>query len=189
METTAAYGIDELVGDLRQITSETDDHREIIRRASPLAQKAAANSDAWLKDEYFSCNEAQGFGVHLLHEEPSHDLAVFAVAWLPDRGTPPHDHGTWAVVVGIDGDETNINWKRLDDGSVPGRAQIEEFHRVEAGRGDVMAFLPRDIHTVWNNTGRKTLSLHIYGRHINHTDRSQFDPEAGTEERFVVTVE
>ena len=52
-----------------------------------------------------------------------------------------------------------------------------------------MAFLLRDIPTVWNNTDRITLSLHIHGRHINHTDRSQFDPEAGTEERFVVTVE
>jgi hypothetical protein len=22
------------------------------------------------------------------------------VSWLPGRGTPPHDHGTWAVVAG-----------------------------------------------------------------------------------------
>jgi predicted metal-dependent enzyme (double-stranded beta helix superfamily) len=188
MKTTTDYGISDLVADLRRITAESSDHKAIIREVTPLAKRLAANSENWLSDKYYECDEEQGFGVHLLHEEPNHDLAVFAVAWLPGRGTPPHDHGTWAVVVGIDGDETNINWQRLDDGSKPGYAQIKEFHRVVAGRGDVMTFLPRDIHTVWNNTDRKTLSVHIYGRHVNHTDRSQFDPEAGTEERFTVTV-
>jgi len=189
METTTAYGIGDLAADLRRITAETSDHKEIIRRVGPLAKRLAANTDSWLLDDYYSCDEAQGWGVHLLHEEPNHDLAVFAVAWLPDRGTPPHDHGTWAVVVGVDGDETNINWRRLDDGSKAGYARIEKFHEVVAKPGQVMAFLPGDIHTVWNDTDRITLSLHIYGRHINYTDRARFDPENHRAEPFIVTVE
>ena len=40
--------------------------------------------------------------MHLLHEEPNHDLAVFVLTWLPDRGTMPHNHMTWAVVAGIE---------------------------------------------------------------------------------------
>ena len=189
METTTAYGIDDLVSDMRRITAESSDHKDIIRQVSPLAKRLAADTGGWLSTDYYQAGEEQGFGVHLLHEEPNHDLAVFAVAWLPDRGTPPHDHGTWAVVVGIDGDETNINWRRLDDGSRPGHAKIEEYHRVVAGHGDVMTFLPRDIHAVWNETDGVTLSLHIYGHHVNHTERSQFDPDHDTEERFVFKVE
>ena len=46
--------------------------------------------------------------VHVLHEESDHRLAVFAVSWLPGRGVPPHDHGTWAIVVGVDGPEKNL---------------------------------------------------------------------------------
>ena len=189
METTTAYGVDDLAADLRRITAAGSDHKEIIRQVSPLAERLAANTESWLSDDYYDCNDEQGFGVHLLHEEPNHDLAVFAVAWLPDRGTPPHDHGTWAVVAGVDGDETNINWKRLGDGSKPGYAKIEEYHRVVAKPGQVMTFLPRDIHTVWNETDRVTLSLHIYGRHVNYTDRSMFDPENDRAESFIVTVE
>ena len=189
METTTTYGIGDLVSDLRRITADTADHKDIIRQVGPLAKRLVADTGGWLSKDHYRCDEEQGFGVHLLHEEPNHDLAVFAVAWLPDRGTPPHDHGTWAVVVGIDGDETNINWRRLDDGLRPGHAKLEEYHRVVAGHGDVMTFLPRDIHTVWNETGQVTLSLHIYGRHVNHTERSRFDTENDTEERFVVKVE
>ena len=32
-------------------------------------------------------------------------------------------------------------------------------------------------------------SLHTYGKHINFTGRSQFDPDAGTEEPFVVVID
>jgi len=189
MDATPAYGVADLTADLRRITDETSDDKEIIRQVTPLAKKMALSPDGWVLPKYYECDAEQGFGVHLLHEEPNHDLVIFAVSWLPDRGTPPHDHGTWAVVAGVDGDETNINWRRLDDGGTPGHARIEEVNRVVAKPGQVMAFLPRDIHTVWNDTDQVTLSLHIYGRHLNHTVRSQFDPENETEDRFLLKVE
>jgi len=189
MEATTTYGVADLAADLRRITSETGDEKEIIRRVCPLVKRMADETSGWLSDDYYRCNDDQGFGTHLLHEEPNHDLAVFAVAWLPGSGTPPHDHGTWAVVAGVEGDETNINWKRLDDGSKPDYAKVEEVNRVVAKPGHIMAFLPRDIHAVWNETDRVTLSLHVYGRHINHTDRFQFDPQNDREERYIVAVE
>jgi hypothetical protein len=34
-----------------------------------------------------------------------------------------------------------------------------------------------------------SLSLHTYGKHINHTGRSEFDPGSRTEKRFLVTVD
>jgi predicted metal-dependent enzyme (double-stranded beta helix superfamily) len=37
------------------------------------------------------------------------------------------------------------------------------------------------IHSVWNDGDRISVSLHIYGRHVNHTRRSRYDPETGTE--------
>jgi hypothetical protein len=30
-------------------------------------------------------------------------LWVVAASWLPGRGAPPHDHGTCAIIVGVDG--------------------------------------------------------------------------------------
>lgn len=186
--TNDTYTLSQYVADLRTIVAETQGDEAIVERVRPLAQRLALNKD-WVDPRYYTCNEEQGFGPHLLHEEPDHTLAVFAIAWLPKRGTPAHDHGTWAVVAGIDGKEKNTFWKRLDDGSRPGYAELKWNGERVYGPGDVVSFLPREIHTVCNDTDAVTLSLHTYGKHFNFTGRSQFDPEQRTETPFVVKEE
>ena len=78
----ATYTLAEYIQDLRTVTSETQDPNEIIARVGPLAERAALSRD-WLKPHHYECDPEQGFGVHLLHEEADHTLAVFAIAWLP----------------------------------------------------------------------------------------------------------
>lgn len=180
-----AYTLEAFVDDLRRIAGGTDDPARIVAAVRPLAGRLATER-GWVRPAHYGCDEAQGFGVHLLHEEPDHSLAVFAVAWLPGRGAPPHDHGTWAVVAGVDGPERNTFWRRLDDRSRPGYAELRKAGEKVFAEGDVLTMLPGAIHSVDNCTGQVTLSLHVYGRHINHTDRSSYDPEAGTEQPFKV---
>ena len=181
------YGLADFVEDLRAITAATKNHGAIIDRVRPLARRLAL-SKQWLDRRHYECDSEQGFGVHLLREEPDHTLAVFAVAWLPGRGAPPHNHGTWAVVAGVDGPEKNVYWKRRDDRSRPGYAEIEGQGEETIAPGEVVAFLSDAIHSVVNETDAVTVSLHIYGRHLNYTNRSQFDPEKHTETPFIVTV-
>ena len=50
------------------------------------------------------------------------------------------------------------------------------------GHGDVVTFQPESIHSVINETAFVAVSLHVYGRHMNHTRRSQFDAEQGTQQ-------
>jgi predicted metal-dependent enzyme (double-stranded beta helix superfamily) len=182
------YTLADYIADLRTITRETQDPDTIIARVGPLAERMALCHD-WLQPQHYTCDEAQGFGVHLLHEEPDHTLAVFAIAWLPGRGAPPHNHGTWAVVAGVDGLETNIFWKRLDDGTRPGYAEIRNNGVKEFTTGEVVAFLPHEIHSVVNQTEVVTVSLHTYGKHLNYTGRSQFDPATNTEKAFIIKEE
>jgi len=185
---TSAYSIPQLVEDLREIRAQAKDEREIMNRVRPLARRAALAKDAWLKPQMYQADAEQGFGVHLLHEEPDHTLAVFAVSWLPGRGTPPHDHGTWAVVAGVDGPELNKFFERTDDRSRPGHAQLKQTGAKTFGTGDVVAMPSGAVHVVWNESDAVSVSLHIYGKHVNFTQRSQFDPDKQTETPFVVTV-
>ena len=181
------YTLTDYVEDLRRITRETDDEDEIIRRVSPLAKSLALNK-SWLRDKHHETNEAQGFGTYLLHEEPDHSLAVLVVNWLPGRGAPPHDHGTWAVVAGVEGVERNTRYRRLDDGSRPDHAELKIKHEIEADAGDLICMKSGGIHSVHNDTDKVTLSLHTYGKHPNHTGRSQFDLETGKKKDFIVQV-
>ena len=185
---TENYSLEQYVADIRAIAAEETDEAAITDRIKPLARRLA-EAPGWFRDEYRNCDPDQGFGVHLLHEEDNHDLAVFVLSWLPDRGTLPHNHCTWAVVAGIEGEEFEVGWERHDDGSKPGYADIRKTGEATLRPGDVAACMPSDIHSVWNTGTEVSVSLHTYGRHLNFTGRSEFDPEKKEERPFVVKVE
>jgi len=184
---TTPYTLEQYVRDLRTITAQETDPVKITDRVAPLAKKFA-RSPGWLRPEYRECDAEQGFGVHLLHEEPNHDLAVFLISWLPNRGTTPHNHKTWAVVVGIEGHEQEINYERVDDGTKPGFADLKRGGERVMATGDIARCYPEHIHSV-RNVGRDiSMSLHTYGRHINYTGRSEFDLEQKREKPFMIKV-
>ena len=183
----ASYGVDDYIADLRRITSETTDESEIFDRLGPLAQRLVADK-SWLKPEYCQADAEQGFGVHVLHEEADHSLAVFMVAWEPHNGVAPHDHGTWALIAGVEGVERNTSYARLDDRGRDGYAEIEVNSELQAGPGDLICMKNGGIHSVRNETDHITLSLHTYGRHVNYTNRSVYDPENNSAEAFQLNV-
>ena len=183
----AYYTLEKYIADLREIAGSAADEDEIFRRLGPLASRLALDK-SWLKPEHRAVNPEQGFGVHLLYEQPDHDLAVLVVNWLPDRGAPPHDHGTWAVVAGVEGVERNISYARTDDRARPDNARLEIKKETDAGPGDLICMKTGGIHEVRNLSGKTAISLHTYGRHLNHTGRSQFDAETGAVKEFIVQV-
>ena len=174
--------------ELRVTSARTADPRVAVELVRPLVVDLA-RSRSWVEPRLYECDPEQGFGAHLLHEEPDHTLAVFAGAWLPGRGAPPHNHGTWALVAGVDGEERNTFWTRTDDGTRPGQARIRRLEDRVLGPGEVITFRPDTIHSVINETSRVSLSLHVYGVHVNHANRSQFDPESHTESRFILKID
>lgn len=187
--STTDYTIAQLVADLREVQHTAADERDILRRVRPLALKAAAARHTWLTPRLYTAGEEQGFGAHILHEEADHSLAVMAIAWLPDRGAPPHDHGTWAVIAGVDGPERNDFYQRIDDGQLSGHAELHKVGQSICAVGDAVAMPSGMIHGVWNESDQVSVSLHIYGQHINHTQRSKYDLENQTESPFIVAME
>lgn len=180
------YSLNEYVRDLKRITAATDDCDAIFDQIAPLASKLALAKEGWLKPEHYEYDEEQGFGAHLLFEEPDHSLAVFAFSWGPNRGTPPHDHGTWAIVAGVDGEERNIKYNRMDDGTKAGHAKLVERCEFTAKAGETVCLKPAGIHLVWNDNDFVTVSLHTYGKHVNYTGRSSFDTKTDEMKPFVV---
>lgn len=183
------YSISELASDVKRVCAQYSDEHDIISKVRPLARRAALAKADWLQDRMYRADEQQGFGVHLLHEEPDHSVAILTVSWLPNRGAPPHDHGTWAVVAGVDGPEKNEFYERADDRTRQGHAELKKIGQKVCDVGDVVALTKGMIHSVWNDSDAVSLSLHIYGKHINYTGRSQFDLEKQTETPFIVKLE
>lgn len=168
--------VDGFIAALRRILAETPEEDALLLRIEPLV-KGLALERSWLSPALYEADPALGYGTTLLHVEPDQSLFVVVDSWLPGRGVRPHDHDTWAVVAGVEGVERNTFWRRQDDGSRPGHAELQRLGERRIAAGEALLMPRGSIHSVVNEGAQTSLSLHVYGRHLNHTARRQFDVE------------
>ncbi len=118
---------------------------------------------------------------YLLQEDPDGRFAIYILSLNPGNSTKPHDHTTWAVVVGVEGQELNRVYRRTDDGAMPGKASLELEREVMVEPGQGLALMPEDIHSIHTSGDQPTRHLHVYGLALERLDERQgFDPKAGT---------
>lgn len=175
------YTIEQLVSHLRELRDERTGEAKMLEAVPLLAQRMVANRHNWLRPSMCVPNApGAGAGVFPLHEEADHSLAVVVVTWLPGDETPPHDHGTWAVIAGIEGHETNHWWKRLDDATIPGYADVRRAGRQRIDCTTCIAMPGDAIHSLHNDSDEVSITLHLYGVNVDFTDRRKFDPRRHT---------
>ncbi|MCZ6575655.1 MAG: cysteine dioxygenase [Acidiferrobacterales bacterium] len=133
----------------------------------------------------YPCPATEDSLIYLISEDDDHRIALYLSTGIPGRTSPPHNHTTWAVIVGIDGEEENRLYERVDDGSVPGRGEIRETKRIVLRPGDGIALMPEDIHSIHVVSRVPTRHLHMYGLSIEHLpNRIEFDMKKGTYKVF-----
>ena len=86
--------------------------------------------------------------IYRLSEDEGHRFALYINCGEPGTKTPPHDHTTWAVIAGIDGEEHQWIYRRTDDGSVDGVGTVEVDHEFTVEPGTAIAYMPDDIHSI-----------------------------------------
>ncbi len=169
--------LSEFIALMKQVTARERDPDAIMNRLREAALRLA------LARSWIDRHKASGLepGRNLVHEEPDHSLAILLVNWRAGSRAPAHDHGTWALIAGVEGEEINTLWRRQDDGSRAGFAQIEPSAEVAVGPGQVLCIGERDIHTV--STPNPALAVHIYGINTACLERNIFDPARRTVRR------
>lgn len=173
------------VAELRKAVDVAANEAELLSHVGPLVQRMVQQR-SWLRADMYDADPELGFGTTLLHVEPDQSLFVVVDSWLPGRGVPPHDHDTWAVVVGVDGIERNLFWQRLDDAQRPGYAELQLTGEHCILVGEALVLPSGSIHSMINETEHTSLSFHVYGRHLNYTERRQFDLENNLERPFKI---
>lgn len=172
--TESGYSLGAFIEDLRGVIQAEAGEAGILARVGPLVRRIAEEL-GWLSAAMYEADPVLGYGTTMLHVEPDHGLFVVVDSWLPGRGVPPHDHDTWAVVVGLEGVERNLFWQRSGDVSQSGHVELQCINEQQIWPGEVLLMPAGTIHSVLNETQGTSLSLHVYGRHLNYTDRRQFD--------------
>ncbi|MYJ01347.1 MAG: hypothetical protein F4102_03400 [Chloroflexi bacterium] len=181
--TTATYTLMDFVEEAQRIADRGDSaERQIAQIADPL-ERIIQRRDVLLDlPENDDPDPDKGFVIHR-----SDNLTVMAVVWQRDVGAPERNHTGWAMEGVISGVEYNRNFQRVDDGSTPWFAELEEMEptRVPTGTTTVISEPPADIHAVEINEG-KTLAIHVYGLDLLRQWRYRFDLESGRVEPFAM---
>jgi predicted metal-dependent enzyme (double-stranded beta helix superfamily) len=179
------YSVSNLVADLQKLAARGAAEREMLAAVPDLAKRLVLMKHNWLRDYMReTAPERNQAGRYVLHEEPAHGLTISIVTWKAGDQTSPHDHGTWSVVAGLEGAETNQLWKRVDDGSVPGRAEIVPGESQSVDPATILAMASDVIHSVHNESGAPSVTLQLYGRNVDHTPHSRYDPVRRTIEPY-----
>lgn len=103
--------------------------------------------------------------LYRLSQDDDDRFALYAQSSRGHVETPPHDHTTWAVVVGHAGAELNRFYDRSEDG-----ATETHRHLVEAGTG--VAMLPDDVHSI--HIDGPALNFHCYGLALERLEHRQY---------------
>jgi predicted metal-dependent enzyme (double-stranded beta helix superfamily) len=185
MAAERAKAVAEVVAKVRAIEAEQGVTRESLAEIR-AALIALGNRADLFPDEDF---QAPGVGnegrLYVVSEDDDHRFALYLNCATAEKNTPPHDHQTWAVVVGVRGEEHNRVYQRTDDGSVEGKGTVRVAREFTVRQGAGICLMPDDIHSIHMDGPETKMHLHMYGVAIPHQDaRMCFDMADGTYRHF-----
>lgn len=106
--------------------------------------------------------------LYRLSEDDDHRFALYANSTVQKYVNAPHNHTTWAVIVGVHGEEPNVFYRRTADGGV----EVTGSETVRPGTG--VAFMPDDLHSLDIPGGAPMLNFHMYGLALEQLSRREY---------------
>ena len=101
----------------------------------------------------------------ILYTDPDHLFSIRMFMWKPQAYDPIHDHNSWGIVGPISGELEVVNYKRIDDGSREGYAELVVSDRGVIKPGETYSVLPLNagIHKTGNPTQQTIVQISVYG--------------------------
>jgi predicted metal-dependent enzyme (double-stranded beta helix superfamily) len=154
------------------------------RRSEPMAAARAALEE--LEDRIAEVDEAlryiSGVGGNarqVFYRSP--DLTLLKVCFPAGRRTPPHDHGTWATILLLSGEEKNTLY-RVENG------RLRKASELTIKPSSILAMRADTPHVVECVGNAPTIGLHVYGGDIFELPRRMWHPQTLEEHRLEWTL-
>ncbi len=100
----------------------------------------------------------------------SPNLTLLKVCFPAGRRTPPHDHGTWATILLLSGEEKNTLYRRE-------HGTLRKAGEVTLTRGSVLPMLADAVHVAECLGSVPAIGLHVYGGDIFDLPRRMWNPQ------------
>lgn len=159
--------IEAAVADVRAIEKRDGVSRESLDKIKQRLTRLAARQDLFQASDF--APPAPGGKLksclYRVAEDPDHRFALYVNASLGGHSTPAHNHTTWAVIVGVSGEELN----RFYDRTAEGPREKGQFV-VKQGTG--VCFMPDDLHSI--HIQAPLINFHMYGLALDHLHKREF---------------
>ena len=99
----------------------------------------------------------------------SPNLTMLKVCFPNGRRTPPHDHGTWAVILVLSGQEKNTLYRREEE-------ILRTASEVTLERGAILPMRAEAAHVAECVGEEPAIGLHVYGGDILELPRRMWNP-------------
>ena len=100
----------------------------------------------------------------------SPELTLLKVCFPSGRRTPPHDHGTWATILLLSGEEKNALYRR-ENGT------LRKAGEATLTRGAVLSMRADTVHVAECLSDTPAIGLHVYSGDIFELPRNMWNPE------------
>jgi len=155
------------VADVRGIEAREGVTRESLEHIKRRLIKLAARKDLFGEQDFpppapggklKSC-------LYRVAEDADHRFALYVNSSLGGHDTPAHNHTTWAVIVGVTGEELNRFYDREGGG-------VREKGQDLVKQGSGVCFLPDDLHSI--HIQAPLVNFHMYGLALDHLHKREY---------------
>ena len=155
-----AAAVADAMDDIAKIDAHGREHGGIDRAGVERIKQRLlqlAERDDLFGDDDFPPPDTAGRSVNYrIAQNDEDELALYVQCVADGTSAPPHEHKTWAVIVGMRGQELNLLY-----GPGAGMGEPRVQHEVVVERGTGVAMLGDDVHSI-HIEGAAT-NFHCYG--------------------------
>ncbi|MCW5758497.1 MAG: hypothetical protein KIS90_01840 [Phenylobacterium sp.] len=165
-----ARAIRATMDDVRRIEAELGVTREGLARMKAQLLALAARTDLFTMEDFpppppgsdrTSC-------LYRLSEDEDHRFALYANVCRPGVHSPAHNHTTWAVIVGLEGQELNRFYER------DSAAGVRETGHAVVEKGTGVTILPDELHSIHIDGPGTVINFHMYGKGLEQLHRREY---------------
>ncbi len=169
------------VEDIMRLTAtEQRDEESALSALRMLVRKLILNCYT-VKTRLPEPNHKTGVSVVTLYDELGFPMTIQTEMNLPGTSSPIHNHGTYGIVMVLQGKQKNTFWKRNPTDEFPDRIERVGERIIEPG--DIISFTSEAIHSIESVGDEPTITFNFYGETYG-SKRFRFDFNKQTAKHF-----
>lgn len=150
---------------LRELKLNNDSERHHLKNVENILLDLAKEKSVFDESDFPNPPSGTYDSVYLLAEETDATHALYLVCARQGKVVAPHNHTSWAVIAGLEGEEKNYIYEQTGDPDMPDGLGISEIYQVCIGEGQALSLMPDDFHGIEAKTPM-IRHLHWYGKSL-----------------------